>query len=406
MHKRSLLHLCLVSSIASNFVSSLSFSHKNNPTKMIGRKNFLAFCSIAMANMPFVNGSRGFNSAAFAFAPDKQGATATVSSSSLPSVAYKQMKVNLPQFGVDVPVAAWYSNDDASSNTLKPAMYSHRISVKKIGSMLARMNFIPAFAAKDFTLSPTTVNANIVDGNSLPFPTEKPVVILAHGFLGSRFDLSHLGEELARQGFVCFSPEYPESLASSYNSIEGLDRSAINDKLIKTIESDLGLKPKSYGIVGHSLGCGTALTTGDDSWTRVCIAGPPARRDGVPVGGSTLAITSLNDGLVTLSRLESMIPSDFVKLREEELVKENISSLPSKAILIFDRPDAPNHISYLTGSVNDSMVSFLSPLLPVAQALEIPVLDFDKYKESQDSVATANIVIPLVSNFLKQKMIC
>ena len=156
---------------------------------------------------------------------------------------------------------------------------------------------------------------------------------------------------------------------------KNLDRSIINDKLLNTIQSDLKMTPSSYGVVGHSLGCGTALTIGDDAWTRVCIAGPPARRDGVQVGGNTLAITSLNDGLVTMDRLNSMIPSDFARLNEAALVgdSQQVPTLPSKAILIFDRPDAPNHISFLAGNVNDCMVDFLSPLLPVAQALGIPV---------------------------------
>ena len=53
-----------------------------------------------------------------------------------------------------------------------------------------------------------------------------------------------------------------------------------------------------------------------------------------------------------------------------------------------------NRISFLAGNANDAMVSFLSPLLPVAQALSIPVLDFDRYKESRDSKETADVTIP------------
>ena len=168
-----------------------------------------------------------------------------------------------------------------------------------------------------------------------------------------------------------------------------------------TLPNTWGIHAKSYGIVGHSLGCGTATSTGDSSWTRVCIAGPPVRRDGVPVGGNILAIASLNDGLVTRTRLESMLPADFVRLQESTMMD---LPLPSRAALVLDRDDAPNHISFLAGNVNDSMVSFLSPLLPIAQALSIPVLDFDKYQESRDSAATASVVIPLVSAYLTQYM--
>ena len=312
------------------------------------------------------------------------------------------------------------TSNTSIGNIQHTAVYHHRISVKKIGSLLAKLDFIPKFISKDFELQPTATNCQIINGNdqSLPSDSTKPVIILAHGFLGSRFDLSHLAEQLALEGFMVFSPEYPESLSSSYDSnkykasdsndfIDKLDRTTINKQLINVIESDLKLKPKSYGIIGHSLGTGTVMTTGDDSWTRVCIAGPPVRRDNVPVNGQTLAIVSTNDGAVTLNRIASMIPESFVQLDESTLFQSDntVDRLPPKSILILDRDDAPNHISFLAGNVNDSMVSFLSPLLPIAQALNIPVLDFDKYKESRDSEATAKVVIPLVISFMKQFML-
>jgi len=50
------------------------------------------------------------------------------------------------------------------------------------------------------------------------------------------------------------------------------------------------------------------------------------------------------------------------------------------------------------------MVDFLSPLLPVARALSIPLLDFDKYAISKDSRACNDVVVPLVVEYLKQKM--
>ena len=294
------------------------------------------------------------------------------------------------------------SSEELSSD--EKVLYSHRISVKRIGSLLAKLEFIPEFAKKDFQLEPTT-KIRTVYGKSGSFPKDRPVVLLAHGFLGSRFDLSHLAEELASQGFIVFSAEYPESLSSSYDRIDGLDRTLINQELLKNMESEWSVKASSFGIVGHSLGCGTVTSTGDESWTRVTIAGPPVRRDGVDLGGNILAITSLNDGLVAMNggmgRLQSMIPSDFIRLQESTMMD---SPLPSKGIVIFDRDDGPNHISFLAGNANDAMVSFLSPLLPVAQALSIPVLDFDRYKESRDSKETADVVIPLISTFLRQYM--
>lgn len=40
-----------------------------------------------------------------------------------------------------------------------------------------------------------------------------------------------------------------------------------------------------------------------------------------------------------------------------------------------------NHIDFLSSGTNDAMVDFLSPLLPIARTLKVPLLDFDKYAE-------------------------
>eukprot|EP00554_Chaetoceros_debilis_P016809 CAMPEP_0194127244 /NCGR_PEP_ID=MMETSP0150-20130528/60422_1 /TAXON_ID=122233 /ORGANISM="Chaetoceros debilis, Strain MM31A-1" /LENGTH=430 /DNA_ID=CAMNT_0038821161 /DNA_START=14 /DNA_END=1306 /DNA_ORIENTATION=- len=406
------------------------------------RKNFLVL--LCMSTLTFCTGFTSIPKSAFGRnvgSLDSASASASALSSVARSVAYQELKVSLPDYGVDVPVAAWFSIDTTKDNDVSvsapAAVYQHRISIQKIGSMLANLNFIPSFASRDFKLPPRltvgnsgvqVIDANVNgnnnnnnnNNNKVAIPSDKPVVILAHGFLGSRFDLSHLAEELASQGFVCLSPEYPESLANSYITNKDkdmqmgmgpLDRSIINQQLLKDITdaTKINIHPSSYGIVGHSLGCGTVLNTGDDSWTRVTIAGPMARRDGIPVKGSILGIVSLNDGLITRERLSGMIPPDFTSLDEKELKGIQISGektikIPSRSVLVFDRPDAPNHISFLSASANDSMVEFLSPLLPVAQALKIPVLDFDKYQTSRDSEATAEVVIPLVAQFLKQNM--
>jgi hypothetical protein len=346
---------------------------------------------------------------------------------SLP-VAYRSLSLNMPEFGVIVPVAMWHPTVDDADSVQKEIKYNHRISIKKIGQLLAGWDFIPDFAAKDFALKPTSVGS-VVDGTKMQMPSRGPVVFLAHGYLGSRFDLSHLAEALAQEGtstrygdailtplsgshvivsfylgFICVSAEFPESLASSYPRKDGLDRSVIMSSMLNSLSSDWSVSATSFGIVGHSLGCGTAINTGDDSWARVCIAGFPRNRDGSTIPGSVLFLTSINDGAVSLSRFggRNAIPSEYVQLQESSL--DQLSKIPSKAALLFDRPDAPNHISFLTSGVNDAMISLLSPLLPVAQAMNIPVLDFDKYKDSRDSKQTAEVVIPLVTSYLKQHM--
>lgn len=333
-------------------------------------------------------------------------------------MAYRALSLDFGP-GVTVPVAVWHpvNNDSAISpgrlSSLPPpanaagrelltqtATYSHRISVAKIGDLLAGWDFIPSFASRNFELKPTLTSAKVYAAprtNVLPLPSSGPVVLLAHGFLGSRFDLSHLAEELASQGFIVVSPEMPESLAASYPRTDGVDRASIVNKLLDTIENDWMIQPKSYGIIGHSLGTGTVISAGDDTWTRVSIAGKPSER-----ASPALFIGSKNDGAVSLSRIGAL-PSEYVML-DESSVASSDTPLPSKAALIFDRPDAPNHISFLAEGPNDAMVQFLSPLLPVAQAMEIPVLDFDKYAKVRDSRQTADVVVPLCIRYLKQNM--
>ena len=120
------------------------------------------------------------------------------------------------------------------------------------------------------------------------------------------------------------------------------------------------------------------------------------------VGGRLLFISSVNDGPVNSWGGGIQIPDGYTVLQESKL-QENPGAAAriDRAALVFnDGETAPNHISYLSENVNDAMLSFLSPLLPVTKALDIPVLDFDKYSDSRDSVATGRILKPLIVSFL------
>ena len=322
-------------------------------------------------------------------------------------VAFKELSLPIGEFGVEVPVGCWFPSHDkdllSSQSTKKPS-YNYRISVRRIGQMLAGWDFIPAFYARDYSLGPT--RGGVADGFDVSLPTSGPVIILAHGFLGSRFDLSHLAEALADEGFVCLAPEYPESLAATYDRIDGLDRAVINDKLLQFLQNNLNVQGTKYGIVGHSLGCKTVLRTGDNNWARVLIAGVPRLPDGTAITGNALFISSMNDGAMSPARFGGAqgFPQDIVVLQEDALLASSNGRLPSRAAILFDRPDAPNHISFLSESVNDSMIDFLSALLPVAKAFDIPLLDFDRYQVSRDSMQTAELVHPLIIQYLKQEL--
>lgn len=349
-----------------------------------------------------------FSSPAVTVSTDSTREATRESTSTTANVLFQDLSLSMEEFNTNIPVACWWpqstGNTDESlqTPTLLSASYAHRISVQRIGQLLAQWNFIPSFASRNFELQPS-LEKRVYKAN-LEF-WKGPVVVLAHGYLGSRFDLSHLAERLAQEGFLCLAPEYPESLAASYERLPGLDRSMINNKLLDQLKEEWKIEAKSFGIVGHSLGTGTALNTGDETWARVCLAGFPRQRDGSSIAGNLLLICSMNDGAVSLQRFggKSVIPADYALLSEESLGDANML-LPSRSALVLESSSAPNHISFLSAGVNDAMIDLLSPLLPVAQWANIPVLDFDKYQTSRDAVPTAALLHPIIIRYLKQEM--
>lgn len=316
--------------------------------------------------------------------------------------------ITLDVLGEKVPIAAWYPStlNEVTSNeySSRNVSYDHRISIRKIGKSLAGWEFIPAFATRTFPISSGN-NIMQIDTISSTVPnfssSSSPVVLLAHGYLGSRFDLLPYAEDFASNGFLVLSPEYPESLADSYDSTtKPIDRTAITNCLLQSLKQ-WNVEAKSYSIIGHSLGCGTANKTGDDSWTRVCIAGFPSS------SSKCLFIGSTNDGAVPLNRATDALQSLNYNVLSERLVRtQQWGNFSPRTSVIFDETyennPPPNHISFLAEGTNDAMVDFLSPLLPMARYLEIPVLDFDKYQLVRDSGVTGKVVRPLVVEYVKQ----
>lgn len=306
---------------------------------------------------------------------------------------------------IKVPVSCWFPMTSSEGEQRHQAApdYPYRISLQKIAKLLANWE-LPSFFVRSFRVIPSRP---LVDGVDQPFPSnDLPVVLLAHGYLGSRFDLSHLAEMLGEQGFVCIAAEYPESLAASYEPCPGLDRRKINESLLKSLRNDWQIKAASFGIVGHSLGCSTALQIGDKSWARVLVSGFPRTPDGRFASSNFLLVTSTNDGVVSrFLRGVNAVPDDVAILNDNFFGQDKEAPIPRRSALIFEQPDGPNHISFLTEGVNDAMINFLSPLLPLARLFNIPVLDFDRYAISRDSVQTSAIVLPLILRYLVQEMV-
>ena len=179
--------------------------------------------------------------------------SSSVSTTDQSTIIYQPLSITVD--GVQVPVATWYSPTSSDgtikgSNTNKIS-YEHRISVSKIGKLLAGWK-LPAFVDRNFSLEPTLKNVQEVSGSFASENISAPVIFLAHGYLGSRYDLSHLGETLASEGFFVISPEYPESLAASYDATEStsgipIDRTMITNELIKKLTTEWNIQPKSMG---------------------------------------------------------------------------------------------------------------------------------------------------------------
>ena len=83
-------------------------------------------------------------------------------------------------------------------------------------------------------------------------------------------------------------------------------------------------------------------------------------------------------------------------------VPHHLPASPSQASTNLPTPGGrhlPNHLSYLWEPVLDSLVSFLSPLLPLSRMLRLFILDFDVYQKERDAAKTARMLVPSLLRF-------
>eukprot|EP00614_Pseudopedinella_elastica_P033045 CAMPEP_0172633594 /NCGR_PEP_ID=MMETSP1068-20121228/190215_1 /TAXON_ID=35684 /ORGANISM="Pseudopedinella elastica, Strain CCMP716" /LENGTH=407 /DNA_ID=CAMNT_0013445329 /DNA_START=55 /DNA_END=1278 /DNA_ORIENTATION=- len=334
-------------------------------------------------------------------------------------VGYSSRSIRLST-GTLVPVALWYPADQDTAAALQATAafaskpYRYRISVSKIFQML--LGIKPPFdIAREIELGsahPDEVIA-VAEGEMRKSQADLPAVVFCHGFLGSRFDFHHVCESLAAQGFVVAAPELPESLSASFTPDEGTSRSAIVEKTVSLLQDDFSVG-KALGIMGHSAGGGTATSApGDFQLGRVAVAGFRSYEGPDPL----LVIASEGDSLMSLSRIRSSLPPQTVVFENESGARRYSSSsrpLPRSSALFLANENgidllaadgekspanSPCHISFLSAATNDAMVKFLSPLLPLARILGVPLLDFDVYALTRDSERTAEYVSPVLGKF-------
>lgn len=114
------------------------------------------------------------------------------------NVAYRSVEISIQNGAsfTQVPVSIWYPVEHNNGNTLSftvgnDVKYKYTISVSKISKLIAGWN-LPRFLKRTFALNPIRF---VVDGSLISLPASAPVLVLAHGYLGSRFDLCHVSSE-------------------------------------------------------------------------------------------------------------------------------------------------------------------------------------------------------------------
>lgn len=96
--------------------------------------------------------------------------------------------------------------------------------------------------------------------------TKHPLVLLAHGWRGTRFDLSWIAEALARKGYVVASLDAPDADAKTFQNAQAPKiwfRAAVLKQLIDAVGEDSRLKNiidiNTIAVIGHSAGGSTAM---------------------------------------------------------------------------------------------------------------------------------------------------
>jgi len=327
-------------------------------------------------------------------------------------VGFRETKVLVG--GQSVPLSVWYPTDASSAGAR--GRYSYPLSIGTIASRLAKLPTATWLAAKiNVEGGLRSVVANAAPKNA----EDLPALFFAHGFLGSRFDMLHVAEALASQGFVVASADLPESLSASFVPNERTTRGAIVEAAFQALHADFGASQTLRGLFGHSAGGGTAcITPGTFPLGRVAIAGFRGYEGPDPL----LVVASSGDGIIPLPLVRQNLPqgtrvyvgasgaqqlaSDCasqgaVSSRSALLFEPNAASGASGAVRSGGAIGLPCHISFLSTQTNDALLSYLSPLLPLARALKTPLLDFDVYSLTRDSAATAAVFVPAVSAFFR-----
>jgi len=316
-----------------------------------------------------------------------------------------------------VPVAVWCPEEVLPEAWPAADSYSYTIDIGRIATKL-KVGWLGWLPSKTFTLAP----AGVPPWAGEPLASEAPraggdCLIFAHGFLGSPYDLAHACEALASDGFVVAAPELPESLAASYEAREGVTREAIVRETQAAVEASVGDASgisRRWGIFGHSAGSGTALTQpGVFALGRAALATSFGRGLEASTPDPLFLVASEADGCnafmqangapspaeaLSLSRVSGSHPfSTFESPRAAYAEPPP----PRRGVLLFREGQevVPYHISFLWEASNEAMFELLGPLIPLAKALNLFLLDFDKERDARLAAPTAALLVPALRRF-------
>ena len=206
-------------------------------------------------------------------------------------------------------------------------------------------------------------------------PRRAPRVVIAGQSAGASTATSARGPFAARVAIAGFRPPPPESLEAR--------EALLRDPLLVVASAGDGvisLYPRESGAFGAYEGIAASVES------------MPARVPKYDVGEFAARVREMG----TLNDADA-------RRRAKET-----SGNALNAFLTYEPPGGdggamdglPCHISFLSSRTNDAMVEVLSPLLPVARAIGVPVLDFDKYQTTRDSDAVNAELVPLIAEWL------
>jgi dienelactone hydrolase len=179
-----------------------------------------------------------------------------------------------------------------------------------------------------------------------------PGIIFAHGYLGSRYDMMHICEELASKGFVVAAPEMPESLSASYEPNERVQRSCIVDETIGMMQRNFAVGD-NLGIFGHSAGGGTSTNVARPfKLGRCAIAGFRGYGGDDPL----LVVASVGDGIIPLDGIKSALPpGEYTRTRTRLQIAKSVCWLCSGGLVAGVRHLADSDPS-IAGRANHDMM--------------------------------------------------